>query len=325
MSKISILSFLLLLFVTSVTAQIIPAPPGVIDVGSMMLKGRVKSITQSYYDVKYNENTASPYKNALDSAAVINYYLKLQGQDVYSFDTNGFLKERYLFDTLGAALQTFYSYDRGGLSTIANYRDGKRIDSFYFKNSKGHIASHKMDVRYCTVYDARGRYTGNIMYTYSRGNLVAIRKKDKDNVMQEMIRYKFKNGILVEKGVYKGDMQLVKSSKIHIENRKDDMRYLSEMEYDIKGRLLGMISFLDDDKGNHIEETIADSNRRVTSQKINEYNNRNEITSQTVFADSKNNYRFNYTYDSFDNWTKKQIFRNDTLSVIIERKFEYAE
>lgn len=319
------LFLLLSLYGSYLFSQIIPLPPEPVTLKTLLLKGKIASFTVSYYEVKYNQNTESAYHTALDSSASINYYLKIRGENLYVFDSNGFLVERRLFDSLGKPLQTFFTYDKGGFKSIANYSKNKRIDSLYFKNRNNHIAAHKIDVQYSMLFDSRGRYAGGTMYTYNKGNLITIRNKDKDNEIQEMIRYKYKNGRLIEKGIFKADLQPGTTSKINIEKRQNNRVYYSEMRYNNVGKLLGMESFLEDGNGNHLEETIADSNRRVTSQKISEYNDRNEITGQTVFAERKNEYRYEYIYDTHKNWVKQRIYRNNTLDMVIERVFVYAE
>lgn len=213
----------------------------------------------------------------------------------------------------------FY-YKNDKIIGIQNLSEGKRTDSFEFHYLKKGLLD------YYRLFDVNGGVAYKMTYTYKNRKVFIIRKKDKGNALVAMIRCKYKDDKISEWQYYNDQMKNSETRRFAYKVNSEGNINESYSMSDANGILRGGLTVLKDPSGNVLEQSVVDSSRNVTAYFNYQYDDKqNKIKEKIYLGMEVANVENRYTYDSHNNWTKKEIFTNDVLTAVVTRSYNYGE
>jgi len=287
------LSFIILLFNLSACSVSIPEN----DLEKENLKGKVKSVKSEYYYAteKFGEavKVGKVKPKILYGHAFYNSY-----QEKYEiFDRNGFLSEKYSYDTLGKiksrmivkrtdhpkVYENFtYSYDEG-------------VESLSTVGTSVYDALNNTQIETSIIF---GDTIWVDIYKFDKGRKIEHNNYSKDGSRNWKSTYEYKN-----------------SGRLIVENSHDEFEDIR-----IKTSL--------DKSGNPILIESSDFFGEFKTKKKYEYNEYGDVISFKSY--NKNGHveshdTFSYVYDNVGNWIQKTENNDGKPVYITERKIEYYE
>lgn len=212
----------------------------------------------------------------------------------------------------------FY-YKNDKIIGIQNMSEGKRSDFFEFH----YLRKGLLD--YYRLFDVNGGVEYKMTYSYKGKKPFIIRKKDKDNRLVAMMRCKYKDDKISEWQYYNDQIQNTETRRFAYKVNQDGNINESYSVSNANGILMGGMTLLRDPSGNILEQSVVDSSRNVTAYFNYQYDAaKNKIKEKIYLGLEVANIENRYTYDSHNNWTRKEIFTNDVLTAVITRSYNYG-
>ncbi|MCE3225682.1 MAG: hypothetical protein K0S32_233 [Bacteroidetes bacterium] len=254
------------------------------------LRGKVKKITQIEKTASYelvNGDTTFIFQNYFsDDSFILSYDEKGNSTERISFNSDGTVDEKYIykFNTEGRLTEII----------ITDSLDKPKDKCTWKYDSEGNAVEKNMfmndehkNQRLIADYDDNFNVTEQKLYSHS-------------NELCFVYRFEYN-----EKG-YKTQWQVLDP---------EDMGIFQCNKYSY------------DDKGNLITEDIYEFGDELKSKKIFNYDSKNNLTREQNKHATKKTFDedlvYKYEFDSIGNWIKKTIYKNGSLSSVIEREFEY--
>ncbi|QCE42762.1 hypothetical protein [Psychroserpens sp. NJDZ02] len=279
-------------------------------------KGKVKSVKEVFFVAK------DSFGIAVKSEKEYNKYT------IRSFNNKGYLIEERAYKS-GNRLKNkvIITFDKKGNKTEINQYYGKK-EQLSFKQTREYNSHNKSIV--LTNFTA-----------YSNGdiNLDAITKYkyDKKNRLIEENVF-LPSGTLETKTLYKYDTQ---KKIVKLQNRYDSNGELSIRisEYKNPKKIITLYYsdgkpssdniYLFNKKEQNIEMQTSNLDGTASSSDKLTYNKygykSTQISAEKKFGTiiKEDYYKFSYEFDTYKNWTKKVISKNESFTLIIERQIEY--
>lgn len=258
------------------------------DLGNMQLKGKVNTLKVTTYNAY--EKFGEPQKG------------EQEGDEIrYTFNEKGYKTEKCRYTPEGK-LQSkkTYTYDERG-----------RLAEKTTEHKEGSIRHE---------------------YFYEDGNLVKMLEYDTKGAFSIKYRYGYdEKGRNVEENTYKADGSHMgkKVYRYDRDGRRDEERtYLNDSEsiYIQKSMKYNVRHHLVEEQVTHVEEKRHETNRSLISKVNYKYNDDGIKTEKKVFDPEKkieNLYTYSYTFDKKGNWIKKNIVKDGTPTLIMEREISY--
>lgn len=298
-------------------AQDIWEVPSTKTIENFHLKG--DSITGLYM----MEYKASLQERVLkDSTVYLDTVLARSKETNLTFNENGQLTSLKVdsFDEKGKLAfnrKEKYLYIDGKLSGIIHYEDDDMTDSTdisYDRNG---------DLDEQRFYNKKGRLLQIVQYFYRNNRIFNIKVRNEDMALQNFVRYAYNNvGEIREQEVKGNTMQYMYSYKYSYDTTKDGMVTINKYDYVGKYKCRNMHGKTFNKKGQLVEITVADSNKRVTDYRTLKYNRYGLLRSQLIFKRFKYDYLYTYEYDEQGNWRTKWTFEKKVPVSKVHRVIE---
>lgn len=220
-------------------------------------------------------------------------------------------------DKMKDSIRYFY-YDKNRVIAIVNKSEGKMLDSIEFH----YLRKGLLD--YYRLFGANGKVQYKITYVYKNKKVFTIRKKNDENLSISMIKFKYKEDKLSECQFYDDQFKLIEirrfASRSNIEGNKDESYSVT----DAAGIMKGGLTMTRDKSGNVLEQSAIDGERTVSEYDSYKYDGRGNRTEAKIFSATQEiHFEYRYTYDTNNNWVKKEVFANDLLTSIVTRDYTY--
>lgn len=239
------------------------------------------------------------------------------------FNDNGYLTSYTIdsFDEKGKNIlntTTIYSYNNNKIAAIQHYEDNKLIDSTAIEYDRHDLMDKQV------FYDKKKRKTKTIEYFHRRGKIFNVKIRDEKGMLVNFIRYEHDSlGNLREQEIKGNTMQYQNSIKYEYDTLSDGNIQVNIYDYVGQYEFKKMVSFLKDPHGNTLEQTVADSNKRVIDHRTMTYNNKNLVTSALIFKELKYDYTYKYTYNEKGYWSTQYMYEADKPISKTHRVIEY--
>ncbi|MEZ5016705.1 MAG: hypothetical protein R2800_06615 [Flavipsychrobacter sp.] len=284
---------------------------------SFALKGVAKEMTEQYYSIAISGSTDTLTKN--DTTYTLIEENKMQ------FDSLGHLtQERNLtYNNRGKvnhSNHTDYQYtSTGKIYTIEHYINEHLVSIKRLHYNNDNLLSELVQ------QDKKGKLESTTLFYYKDGQVFNIKIKDEDNVMQNFIRLSYDSKDQLKEREYRGaTMQLLNSQKYLRDTLNDTITRLNLYDYATDGKVRALFTYLYDQDGNIIQQTILDSNKKTTLYQTNTYNEQNELTKETNFSnDIKTENSYQYTHDQQKSWITQTISQQGVLMALRKRAIVY--
>lgn len=280
--------------------------PKAITLKDMHLKGHVESITEKAFSIATSGDTV------------------LESETYYAFNEQSQLlkKETTIFATGRKRVKpqiSYYGYEGGRLVSVSEYEGSDLNDSTAIIYNRKKLPEQKW------LFDKDGKISNRVRYTYnSKGQLTIIRFKNKGNELLGMQKlYYGDNRQKTDKYLYKRNMQFVSAESIIREPDSSGNMSVMRFLYGKKDTCTGMISYVADADGNHLQETTSDENKRVTDYRTIEYDSLKNMRKAIIFKEEKLVVNYKYVYDKFENWTEQTTYNDDEPFSYTRRRFTY--
>ncbi|WP_454985817.1 hypothetical protein [Capnocytophaga bilenii] len=298
------------------------------DWAAMGLKGKVKSVKTSIYFAEEKDNDfikGTPFSQGIYPAEKIKQYSEMERMGVkaffihflvniipsaITFDKNGFITEKWLYNTISPK-KIVYTYDKKNRlidksTFVHEFLETK--DTLVY-NAKGQLEEEVLDLK--TKDETIYTYTYNVDGELIQRNF----KKTKYLPLFKEI-YIYNNKRLVNKEIYQFD-QLI---------------WRGLYEYGAEGELIKAISQkIDDfiwhskyayDQNNQLKEEYLLINESENNGFLNKFGSDRRLTYHLTFS---TNYLCEYKYrdDKQGNWVRMITYENGVPILYVERKIEY--
>ena len=298
------------------------------DWAKIGLKGKVKSVKTSIYFAEEKDNDfikGTPFSQGIYPAEKIKQYSEMERMGVkaffiyflvniipsaITFDKNGFITEKWLYNTVSPK-KIVYTYDKKNrlIDKSTFVHDFLETKDTLVYNAKGQLEEEVLDLKIKdeTIYT----YTYNVDGELIQRNF----KKTKYLPLFKEI-YIYNNKRLVNKEIYQFD-QLI---------------WRGLYEYGAEGELIKAISQkIDDfiwhskyayDQNNQLKEEYLLINESENNGFLNKFGSDRRLTYHLTFS---TNYLCEYKYrdDKQGNWVRMITYENGVPILYVERKIEY--
>lgn len=274
----------------------------------MHVKGHVKSITEKAFTIATSGDTV------------------LEAETYYAFNERDQLlrKETTAYATTKKRPKlriNYYTYEKDQLVSSSEYEGDDLTDSMSIIYNRKKMPEQKW------LFDKNRSISNKIRYTYnSKGELTIIRFKNKGNELLGMQKlYYSDNGQKTDKYLYGRNMQFVSAESIIREPDSSGNVSVMRFLYGKKDTCTGMVSYVADAYGNHLQETTSDENKRVTDYRTIEYDRLSNMRQAIIFKGEKLVVNYEYVYDKFENWTEQKTYNNGEPFSYTRRRITYFD
>ena len=298
------------------------------DWAAMGLKGKVKLVETGFYFAEEKDNDfikGTPFSQGIYPAEKIKQYSEMERMGVkaffiyflvniipsaITFDKNGFITEKWLYNTVSPK-KIVYTYDKKNrlIDKSTFVHDFLETKDTLIYNAKGQLEEEVLDLK--TKDETIYTYTYNVDGELIQRNF----KKTEDLPLFKEI-YIYNNKRLVNKEAYQFD-QLI---------------WRGLYEYGAEGELIKAISQkIDDfiwhskyayDQNNQLKEEYLLINESENNGFLNKFGSDRRLTYHLTFS---TNYLCEYKYrdDKQGNWVRMITYENGVPILYVERKIEY--
>lgn len=214
----------------------------------------------------------------------------------------------------------WYKKPDGRFTARSNYKENRLEDSAFLKyNKSGQLLQY-------VSYDNKGKTIFRVTYTYDRKKqLTIIRKLNEDDFPVAMIKYKYAaSGLLTETQHFDKNFRQVATKKYSIKREQDGTVNLSSATYNDLNALQEGLTQVKDAKGNLLEESQVDQDRRISEYHGYEYNEHGDLAAEKTISETIEQYMvYHYRYDDKNNWTSRETYKNEELQSVDERTITY--
>ena len=298
------------------------------DWAAMGLKGKVKLVETGFYFAEEKDNDfikGTPFSQGIYPAEKIKQYSEMERMGVkaffiyflvniipsaITFDKNGFITEKWLYNTVSPK-KIVYTYDKKNrlIDKSTFVHDFLETKDTLIYNAKGQLEEEVLDLK--TKDETIYTYTYNVDGELIQRNF----KKTKYLPLFKEI-YIYNNKRLVNKEAYQFD-QLI---------------WRGLYEYGAEGELIKAISQkIDDfiwhskyayDQNNQLKEEYLLINESENNGFLNKFGSDRRLTYHLTFS---TNYlcEYKYTDDKQGNWVRMITYENGVPILYVERKIEY--
>ena len=284
------------------------------------LKG--DSIT-GLYIIEYN--AALQERVLKDSTVYLDTVLSRSKESNLKFNVKGQLTSIKVdsFDEKGKTVfskEDKYLYKGGKLSGIIHYVGDEMTDSTYISYDRhGQIDEQ-------SFFDKKDRLIKVVQYFYRNNRIFNVKVRDEDMGLLNFIRFAYNtNGDIREQEVKGNTMQYLYSYKYSYDTSKEGLITINKYDYVGKYKYRNMHGKAYNQKGQLVEVTVADSNKRVTDYRTLKYNRYGLLHTQLIFTKYKYDYLYTYEYDEKGNWRTKWTFENKVPASKIHRVIEFKK
>lgn len=304
-----------------VNAQVIQDIPDKQNTKHYHLNGAVQQVTEQTYrvaisgDIESDADTFSPADTTHMIAAEMtlgfnnNKRLTLKQTSDYN------IKRSKIDNTYTSS----YNYDSDDkLISITRTENGKVIDSTAIDyNNNGRLEE-------MVVYDKKDRIIERRQFSYKNGKAFNIRIKDENNAIKNFVRLEYNKAGQVKERQFRGNSLQVLAIQLYKRKKTKDGTQLNIYDYVEGNRFRRLYSSLYDKKGNELQRTVTDSNKRVVEYRTLTYNKQNELIKNVAFInEKKESLSYQYKYDSNGNWIEQQVSRNGLPYEVRRRTITY--
>ena len=298
------------------------------DWSKIGLKGKVKLVKTSIYFAEAKDNDfikGTPFSQGIYPPEKIKQYSEMERMGVkaffihflvniipsaITFDKNGFITEKWLYNTVSPK-KIVYTYDKKNrlIDKTTFVHDFLETKDTLIYNTKGQLEKEVLDLK--TKDETIYTYTYNVDGELIQRNF----KKVEDLPLFKEINI-YNNKRLVNKELYQFD-QLI---------------WRGLYEYGAEGELIKAISQkIDDfiwhskytyDQNNHLKEEYLLINESEKNGFLNRFGSDRRLTYHLTFS---TNYlcEYKYTDDKQGNWVKMITYEQGVPILYVERKIEY--
>ena len=298
------------------------------DWAAMGLKGKVKLVETGFYFAEEKDNDfikGTPFSQGIYPAEKIKQYSEMERMGVkaffiyflvniipsaITFDKNGFITEKWLYNTVSPK-KIVYTYDKKNrlIDKSTFVHDFLETKDTLIYNAKGQLEEEVLDLK--TKDETIYTYTYNVDGELIQRNF----KKTKYLPLFKEI-YIYNNKRLVNKEVYQFDRLI----------------WRGLYEYGAEGELIKAISQkIDDfiwhskytyDQNNQLKEEYLLINESENNGFLNKFGSDRRLTYHLTFS---TNYLCEYKYrdDKQGNWVRMITYENGVPILYVERKIEY--
>ena len=323
------LSFILifLLLQQSLAAQSLVDTPLITTSLSMNLAGKIDSITEWTLSVKVLEVGAALRVNSDSGNTVITVpdtSFTILEERAWKFDKQGRLSSRILRSTenkqgeLKEAEADFLRYKNNRLLNTLSRKDGELVDSSLYIYAGGKISRIEH-------YDDKRKYNGRKQFFQNKDRVLStISNKNAALELIDMTKLWYdEKKELKEVTFHDENQRWLKTHKLEFGSDSAGNKHVKIFEFAKPDTCTGMVSYLLNDAGNHLEDVNQDERGMVTSFKTSVFNDYNHCVGQTVFKVEKTEFTSTYQYDKNKNWTYRRIYRNGEPYLHIRRTIIY--
>ena len=323
------LSFILifLLLQQSLAAQSLVDTPLITTSLSMNLAGKIDSITEWTLSVKVLEVGAALRVNSDSGNTVITVpdtSFTILEERAWKFDKQGRLSSRILRSTenkqgeLKEAEADFLRYKNNRLLNTLSRKDGELVDSSLYIYAGGKISRIEH-------YDDKRKYNGRKQFFQNKDRVLStISNKNAALELIDMTKLWYdEKKELKEVTFHDENQRWLKTHKLEFGSDSAGNKHVKIFEFAKPDTCTGMVSYLLNDAGNHLEDVNQDERGMVTSFKTSVFNDYNHCVGQTVFKGEKTEFTSTYQYDKHKNWTYRRIYRNGEPYLHIRRTIIY--
>lgn len=287
------------------------------NITDFALQENVKEVSTLRYFVEITPST--------DSLVKFDTTYTLTSGEVLTFDSLGKLEEHSNTtyknkEKVKERDRTIYSYTINGDVNIISFYENEDL-----QYRKTLVYNNDNQLAEVVKRDRRDKLETTTLYYYKEGKIFNIKVKDENNVMLNFIRLNYNSNGYLKEREYRGEtMQLLHLQKYIYDTLNDGITRLNIYSYAIDEKLRALYSYQYDNKGNTIQQTITDSNKRVTLYQTNAYNDNNELVKEVNFSDgTKKVNTYQYIYDEYNNWTTQTFFQSGQLVILQKRTITY--
>lgn len=249
---------------------------------------------------------------------------QLQRSQAWRFDTTGHIfsinrsdpdeRKRKAMKESG----DLYYYRQGRLIAVATAENGKPADSVAYRYLKNGLMDDYQ------VFDGKEALQYKFTYAYRNGRLSLLRKKDKENLVIAMTKYKYDGAQLAETQHFDANLRLAETRR-YSRKQADDGLQESYAVTDAAGKMKEGASWITDNQGRLQERNKINSNREVTEFHSYQYGPQDDPMAEKIFGyQEEATIVHRYTYDEQQNWTKRETFYNGLLQTVTVRELQYG-
>lgn len=325
------------------------------DIYADKLNGKVKSVSEksfSFADGAKGAPAAEPGKTDIDLQYDANGMLTAEKKYIagniaqeITYKGRNIPVKLIHYNNGAPSMTTQYSYNKYGSRTSEIRRTSANIQI-----DKVEMVYKGKNMVEKNTYNNQNTLIGKVTYDYDKaGNVTEENIYNEMQIVKVQIVYEYdpngkktgetgyNNSKVAYKTsyAYKGDKLMRKITT----NEKGQVEYVDAFEYDANGNITKHETSEPGIKKRSVETNAYDKNNNLTSSTITE---NDKMLSRSVFAYDKNdnvimakvadstgkiidNRMYTYTYDSKNNWTKKEIKVNNKPAFIVERTVTYYE
>ncbi len=291
--------------------------PMVKNTANLHLQGAVKQIIEEEILVDIETSTTKEDSTINDTTYTI------LSNNIYNFDSTGHLIEKR-FEELNKrgkvkhTTTTIYSYQQNKLKTITHKEGG---DIIYTKKLTYDMHDLLDEV---FVYDDKGDQQTRTQYSYKGTQPFNIRIKDANNAMKNFIRLTYYNNGKLREREYRGEsLQLINKQKHVYDTISATVTRVNIYNYAADDNINELHTYQYEHE-QVIQETITDSNKRVTLYRTIDYDINGDSVKVTDFVnDIKEGRSYEYERDQEGNIITQYIFIEDILTTIKKRMITY--
>lgn len=310
-------------------AQSLVDTPRITTATSMNLAGKIDSVAESTLAVKILDVGSSLHINSDSGSTIITVpdtsYAILE-ERAWKFDKEGRLLSEIFrsADNRRGELQELdahlYAYKKGNIYYVLTRRDGAKIDSSAYIYSQGKISMIEH-------YDGKHKYAGRKQFFQNKDRVLStISNKNADLELIDMTKLWYsENGELREATFHDQNQRWVLTKKYEADTDSAGHKHVKIFEFAKPDTCTGMVSYLLDDAGNHLEDVSQDDRGMVTSYSTSVFNDYNHCTSQVIFTGAKLQVTITYRYDEHQNWIMKRIYHDGQPATFVRRTIYYRE
>lgn len=211
-----------------------------------------------------------------------------------------------------------YYYQKGRLIAVATAGNGKPADSVAYHYLKNGLMDDYQ------VFDNRGVLQYKFTYAYRNGRLSLLRKKDKENLVVAMTKYRYDGAQLMETQHFDANLRLAETRRYSRKQAEGSVQE-SYAVTDAAGKMKEGASWSSDGRGRLQEKNKINSDREVTEFHSYQYGDQDDPVAEKIFGyQEEAAIVHRYTYDEQQNWTKRETFYNGLLQSVTLREIRYG-
>jgi hypothetical protein len=302
--------------------------PQIATTASMNLAGNVDSIAELTLDVQVALVDATLQVNADSGNKIITVpdtLLTVKEERAWKFDEKG----RLLNEVLRKAQKRLeleevqwrgYEYKKGKIAREVVREETKLSDSIVYKYAGGKLSMMEK-------YDGRGRYTGRTQFFQNKEKLLStISHKNADLELIDMTKLWYSpGGELTSITLHDENQRLITTKKYEVNKDSLDRLHVMIFDYAKPDTCTGMVSYVLDDAGNHVEDVVQDEKGNVKYYSTVTCNDKSHPAEAVIFTDRKQVINYKYDYDDQQNWILKRIFIDGEPKTFVKRTIFYRK